>query len=164
MSSRDVIHAYAPAFFGLAASRLIDRIVEEGGEAARKAGLTAPVRTYSMLIVLQEEALTVTEIAGRLGVTHAAVIKQSKPLLDARLIARRQDAADRRRMPLSLTDRGRREAAKVVLFMKAAQQVYQDLFKEVGADMFEAILRFDAALDRTPFDQRMQTELRGKRR
>lgn len=164
MRSRDVIHSYAPAFFGLAASRLIDRIVDEGGEAARRAGLTAPVRTYSMLIVLQEEALTVTEIAARLGVTHAAVIKQSKPLLAARLIARKQDAADRRRMPLSLTEKGRREAAKVVSFMKAAQRVYQNLFEEVGADLFEAILRFDAALDRAPFNQRMETEIRGKKR
>ncbi len=159
MASSDIVSAFAPAFFGLAASRLVDRLVEEGSGAASSAGLTAPVRTFSLLITLSDGPRTVTEIAERLGVTHAAVIKQASPLLEAKFVARTQDPDDRRRMPLRLTAKGARETARVADFMKAAQKAYLAIFDEIGMDVFAAIERFNGALDRTAFDERLSAQM-----
>lgn len=159
MQSSDIVDAYAPAFFALAASRLVDRIVSEGGPAAKRAGLTAPVRTFSILLTLRATPLSVTEIAANIGVTHAAVIKQTRPLIDQGYVARKQDAADRRRMPLSLTAKGAREAARAVAFMEAAGSTYQDIFDEIGTDLFQAVIQFESALDRVSFNKRLLENL-----
>lgn len=155
MPSSDIVQTYAPAFFALAASRLVDRIVDEGSVAAVSAGLSAPVRTFSLLLALRDGPLAVTEIAARMKVTHAAVIKQAKPLIDAQFVSRAQDPADRRRAPLKLTAKGRRESDRVIEFTKAAQKTYEVIFDEIGSDASDAISRIDAALDRASFDERM---------
>ena len=159
MPSSDILQTYAPAFFGLAASRLVDRIVNEGSVAAASAGLRAPVRTFSLLLALRDGPSTVTELADRLRVTHAAVIKQAKPLIEAQFVSRVQDPADRRRAPLELTAKGRRESERVIEFMRAVQKTYKVIFNEIGSDAFDAIVRFDAALDRVSFDARMSRHL-----
>lgn len=159
MSSSTVVDRYAPAFFALMATQLADRIVDEGGRAAKRHGLVAPVRAYSTLLALAEESRSVTEIAAQLGLTHAAVIKQVRPLIEEGLLERSQDQNDARRRPLQLTARGTAEVALIAEFMAAAQQVYAAIFAEIGTDLDAAVRAFAAALDRSPFDARMSALL-----
>ncbi|MFY0638064.1 MarR family transcriptional regulator [Maricaulis maris] len=146
----------APGFLGLLLGRLVDRLVEDGGGPAEAAGIRAPVRTFSMMLLLDRADQSVTELARRLGVTHAAVIKTSRALGELGFLARGDDTADARRKPLRLTPAGRAEAARIADYMARAGQVYAGLFEEIGGDLFAVAQAFDVALDRDGFASRMK--------
>ena len=145
----------APGFVGLLLGQIVDRLVEEGAAVAREAGIEAPVRTFSMIMLLSRDSRTVTELAQRLGVTHAGVIKTEKLLGGLGLVERGQDDGDARRKPLRLTAKGRAEAERIAAFMARANRVYAGLFEEIGADMFQLACAMDAALDREGFAERI---------
>jgi len=145
----------APGFIGLLLGQIVDRLVEEGAAVAREAGIEAPVRTFSMITLLSRDSRTVTELAQRLGVTHAGVIKTEKLLGGLGLVERGQDDGDARRKPLRLTAKGRAEAERIAAFMARANRVYAGLFEEIGADMFQLACAMDAALDREGFAERI---------
>lgn len=144
----------APGFIGLLLGRIVDRLVEEGVQPAREAGIAAPPRTFSMIMLLARASQTVTELAQRLGVTHAAVIKTERMLEKLGLVERGQDAGDARRKPLCLTAQGEAEAERIAKFMARVNRVYAELFDEIGVDLFAAARAFDAALDREGFAER----------
>lgn len=148
----------APGFMGLLLGQLVDRLVEEGGPSAQRAGIRAPLRTFSMISLLARKDLTVTEIAPLLGVTHAGVIKTEKALEKLGFVDRGQDPDDARRKPLRLTGAGRDEARRISVYMARASAVYQAIFAETGLNLFEAARAFEAALDRQEFDARMQAD------
>jgi DNA-binding MarR family transcriptional regulator len=146
----------APGFLGLLLGRLVDRLVEEGSGPADAAGIRAPVRSFSMIILLARSDQSVTELARRLGVTHAAVIKTARALDALGFLARGEDPGDARRKPLGLTSAGRAEAARIERYMADAGEVLAGLFDEAGVDLFAAVQAFDAALDREGFASRMR--------
>lgn len=138
----------APGFVGLLLGRIVDRLVDEGVPPAQEAGIAAPPRTFSMIMLLARSSQTVTELAQRLGVTHAAIIKTERTLEKLGLVERGQDTGDARRKPLCLTAQGEAEAARIAEFMARVSRVYAGLFDEIGVDLFAAARAFDAALDR----------------
>jgi DNA-binding MarR family transcriptional regulator len=159
----DVIHGeMAPGFLGLLLGSLVDRLVEEGVPSAARAGISAPVRAFSMITLLSHADLSVTEIAPLLGVTHAGAIKTARALEGLGLVERGQDPDDARRRPLCLTGRGRAEAEAIAAYMRAAGEVYRGIFEETGTDLFAAATAFRAALERRGFDARMQAVQRGR--
>lgn len=152
-----IIHGeYAPAFFGLLAGRVVELIVETGAVSAQAFGIAAPIRTFSTMTLLAREAMSVTEIAHHLGVTHAAVIKHTRSLEGLGLISREQDSRDARRRPFSLTQDGRVEAERIDAFMQTAARVYQDMFREIGMDVFEGLRQMEAQLSAKDFATRMR--------
>ena len=149
------VEAYAPAFFAFLAIQLTDRITSEGARFSAAIGLEIPVNTMSTIMVLKEGPASVTEIASALNVSHVAVIKTTRILIDKGILERRGDPSDGRRKPLSLTSKGILVAADVSTVIEKAQSVYRDLFEEIGADLHEALLKMNAALDRVSFDTRL---------
>ncbi len=150
-----LIHgALAPGFLGLLLGRLVDRLVEDGEAPAEAAGIRAPLRTFSMMLLLAQADQSVTELARRLGVTHAAVIKTSRALDALGYLARGDDPEDARRKPLTLTGAGQAEAERIRHFMDRIKVVYAELFREIGVDVFAAAQALDAALDRKGFAAR----------
>ncbi|WP_203291944.1 MarR family winged helix-turn-helix transcriptional regulator [Maricaulis parjimensis] len=145
----------APGFLGLLLGQIVDRLVEEGGPSAERAGIRAPLRAFSFISLLSRADLTVTEIAPRLGVTHAGVIKTEKTLEKLGFVERGQNPDDARRKPLRLTDAGREEAERIAVYMDRACAVYREMFAETGMDLFAAARAFEEALDRKGFDARM---------
>jgi DNA-binding MarR family transcriptional regulator len=120
--------AYAPAFFALAATRVLDKILVTGATGAKEQGLDIPARAMSALILLTEGPMGVAELAQRLGVTPAAVIKNTRTLRDRGLIESRDDEHDARRRPLHLTPAGRKAVETVDAFVRRAQRVYSEIF------------------------------------
>ncbi|MCR9130095.1 MAG: MarR family transcriptional regulator [Alphaproteobacteria bacterium] len=106
-------------------------------------------------MLLDQGAMTVTELAAALGMTHAGAIKASRQLIDAGLVERMADPGDRRRKPLGLTREGRKSAAEARRFIELARHAYVALFEEIGVDLYSAIQAMNAALDRQGFDQRL---------
>lgn len=155
MADENGLSAFAPAFFGLACNRVVDRIVAEGGAYARRMGVSAPVRSMSCLLLLEQKPRPVTDLASALGMTHAGAIKASGALIEAGLVRRGSDPADRRRKPLALTAEGHAAARETRGFIEPVRLAYADLFEEIGTDVLAAIEALDAALDRKDFDQRL---------
>ncbi|WP_291845620.1 MarR family transcriptional regulator [Maricaulis sp.] len=150
----------APGFLGLLLGSLVERLVEDGSEPAQAAGITAPLRSFSMLLLLSRADQSVTELARRLGVTHAAVIKTSRVLERSGLVCRGEDPDDARRKPLCLTPAGRTQSLRIEAYMQRANAVYADLFAEIGVDLFAAARAFEAALIKESFGHRLsRTEM-----
>jgi DNA-binding MarR family transcriptional regulator len=149
---------YAPAFFGLVASRITDRILSGGSALFAQRGITIPGRSMSSLLLLADKPRSVTEIATALKVTHAASIKNTRSLIEAGMIERRDDPEDARRKPLYLTANGEAEVKRVEAFMVESVAVYEQLFAEIGIDLHDGLLRMEKALDRVDFGERYQIE------
>lgn len=147
---------YAPAFFGRLATHVIDRIVEGGVPVAEEQGIIAPVRTFSTMTLLNHGALGVTDIAQALGITHAAVIKYIRTLSELGLVERGRDKQNARRRPVFLTDKGRAQARLIDRYMRRIGEVYEELFEEIGIDVYEGIRRMNDALDRRDFGKRLE--------
>ena len=149
------VETYAPAFFAFLAIQLTDRITSEGARFSTAIGLEIPVNTMSTIMVLKGGPASVTEIASALNVSHVAVIKTIRILIDKGILERRNDPSDGRRKPLSLTSKGTQVAADVSTVIEKAQSVYRELFEEIGVDLHEALLKMNASLDRISFDNRL---------
>ncbi|MEM1080362.1 MAG: MarR family transcriptional regulator [Pseudomonadota bacterium] len=146
---------FAPAFFGLSCARLVDQLVAEGAAYAEAAGVKAPVRSISSLMLLSEQALTVTELASALGISHVGAIKAIDGLIKADLVQRTQDPDDGRRKPLTLSKAGETAVEETRAFMEVARATYQALFEEIGTDAYRVISDLNEALDRRSFRLRL---------
>ena len=149
---------FAPAFFAQSSNRLVDRIVAEVATYTAKAGIKAPVRSMSSLILLDDRAYTVTELAAALGMSHAGAIKAVNALVKAQLVERGRDPDDKRRKPLTLTQAGRTAARETRALLEPTRAVYAQLFEEVGADLDAGVRAMHAALDRRSFAERLKDE------
>jgi DNA-binding MarR family transcriptional regulator len=147
---------YAPAFFARRAGKLMDKIIAQGGEYLRERDIQIPVPAISTVLSLREGPLTVTEIAGRLDVTHAAIIKLVRQLEALGLVERISLGGDARRRPIQLTKTGHVEAEKAHDFMKVAQRAYCELFDELQIDLDDALVRMDKALHKQDLTQRLR--------
>jgi len=155
-SSHSPVGAYAPAFLGLLANRVVERIVEEGARYAAQADVRTPVRAMSTMLALRAGPATVTELAQMLGVSHATAIKNTRTLAELGLVTRGVDKKDARRRPLSLTPQGEDAAREADRFMRRARTAYREIFAEIGADAYAALAAMEAALDRKGFDVRLR--------
>ena len=153
--TENALDHYAPAFLGMMMSRVVDEIVAAGSATASAMAIDLPPRSMSIITLLAERERSVTEIAQAVGQTHAAVIKNMKPLAARGLVERLEDASDARRKPYGLSARGRETAAVLDHLLKAGAAAYRELFEEIGIDLYDAIQRTDEALQRQSMKQRM---------
>ena len=119
-------------------------------------GVTAPARTLSTLLLLENGPLGVTEIAGRLRLSHPLMIKLVASLEEAGLVRVDRDAEDRRRRPASLTHDGFAELDRVKSALRILDQAYAELFVEIGVDLTAAAARVEDACLRDPFEERLR--------
>ncbi len=110
------------------------RFLRFSEEAARQAGLT-PQQHQALLAVhgSPDEAVTVGGLAERLQVRHHSAVGLADRLSALGLLRRRTDRADRRRVLLSLTPKGRRllEGLSVAHRQELAR-LQQDLSAALG--------------------------------
>ncbi|WP_395021638.1 MarR family winged helix-turn-helix transcriptional regulator [Dongia sp.] len=92
-------------------------------------GLTYP-QYLVMLVLWQEDRVTVSAIGGRLGLDSGTLTPLLKRLEAAGLVSRLRDAADERQVRISLTAAGRALKQK-------AKGIPQDLFCALGLNLGE---------------------------
>ncbi len=92
-------------------------------------GLTYP-QYLVMLVLWQEDRVTVSAIGGRLGLDSGTLTPLLKRLEAAGLVSRLRDAADERQVRISLTAAGRALKQK-------AKGIPQDLFCALGLSLGE---------------------------
>ena len=155
----DFVQQQGPAFLAHVLRRLSDELVRGGASWYPEAGVTAPPRTASTLIALDDYGpLGVTEIASLLRQSHPLVIGWIKQLTTLGLVATRSDPRDGRRSIVKLTKAGRGEVGRLRQALVIMGGASQRLMDEVFPDLFEALWRMDEALRRKSFVDRLREE------
>jgi DNA-binding MarR family transcriptional regulator len=152
----DFVESIGLPLFAHRLRRLSEALVEDAGAWLPQAGVTAPPKSASTLLLLaQEGPHTVTEIASRLRLTHPLIIKLTRELERLGLVRVEQDANDGRRRPVSLTAAGRRQAARCADANEQLRRAYREIFEDAGVDGLAAIEAIERVLARRSIGARL---------
>lgn len=149
------------AFLGLQAYQLLDIIDSQGTELLTKQGIHLPSRVASTMMHLKKrKRVTVTGLAGFLGMSHQLVNHRLKDLKAHGLIKEVRDPGDRRLTIIVLTKSGKALARQIERLCKDIENVYLELFEEIGVDLFDALIKAKLALT----ERSLSARLSGRRR
>jgi len=152
----NAIDELGPTFIGLQLLQLSDIIDFQGNELFRTRGLDLPSRSTSTLLFISKKAATsVTDLAAFFGISHQLVGLRIKSLKANGLVAEKRDPADSRRTLISLTTRGQSVARRVEDLCRDLENVFRDVFEEVGVDLFDALILVKSALARRGLSDRL---------
>ena len=155
----DFIQRQGPAYLAHILRRLADELVRGAAEWYPEAGVSAPPRTTSTLLALEEHGpLGLTELAVLLRQSHPLVIDWRRQLLELGLVESQSDPEDGRRAILSLTPAGRREVRRLRRALVVMEKTSRRLMELGGSGLFEALWRMDAALERESFAERLRDQ------
>ena len=161
-SGEDFVRSQGAAYLAHILRRLADELVRGAGQWYPEVGVTAPPRTTSTLLALDERGpLGVTEIAALLRQSHPLVIDWCRQLNALGFIRTRPDPKDGRRSIVVLTDEGCREVERLRRALRVMEKASQGLADEGVPDLFEALWRMEGALRRHPFVDRLRAEAGG---
>ncbi|MEZ5920079.1 MAG: MarR family transcriptional regulator [Parvularculaceae bacterium] len=150
-----------PGYLNLPLRRLAQRLAAEGDIYLQRTGVNVSARATAILAyIARNEQTPIVHIAEALGYTHPAVAKAVEKLEQDGIVQSRSNKEDLRRRYVSLTRKGKQEMRKIDEVARHASAVFEDIFEEIGVDLFDAILEFERALDRRPLVGRMEDETR----
>ncbi|KAF1718225.1 hypothetical protein CSC74_04900 [Pseudoxanthomonas yeongjuensis] len=153
----DFIEQQGPAFLAHLLRRLADELIAGAANWYPTAGVTAPPRTISTLLALQDHGpLGVTELATMLRQSHPLVIVWIKELTALSFIASKAHPGDGRKTLIRLTAKGKKEVEKVRKALFAMEQASKRLMDEGGADVWASLWRMERACRKTPFAERLR--------
>jgi DNA-binding MarR family transcriptional regulator len=137
--------------------RLAETFLDGYGRWLPSVGITAPPRALSTLLLLDDDGpLGVTEIAGRLRLSHPLLIKLTGNLEALGLTRTARDPEDGRRRLIALTEAGRDQAARIRSAVEILDRAYGELADEIGIDLMEACARAERACLAISFDKRLE--------
>lgn len=150
-------NVFSDAFVGNRLTMLVDLIVDQGDRLLKEAGLSFPSRaTSTILLVSQRENLSTADIADELDQPHQLATQRVDSLVRLRLLERRNDPMDARRKTLSLTHKGKEEAAILQATLRDAQLAFQGLYQELGVNLGSIATDAIVALQQTPLSARIE--------
>lgn len=153
----DFIRRQGPAFLAHLLRRLSDELVRGADAWSPGVGVTAPPRTTSTLLALDEHGpLGVTEISMLLRQSHPLVINWIKQLKAQGLVKTRADKSDRRRTVVALTARGASEIRHIRKALVCMGKTSQALMDEAAPGLFAALWRMEQACRRESFADRLR--------
>ncbi len=155
--TNDFIRRQGPAFLAHLLRRLSDELVRGAEQWYPRVGVTAPPRTTSTLLALDEYGPQgITEISKLLRQSHPLVINWIKQLKAAGFIDMRADDADGRRTVVALTRKGAGEVRRLRKALVTMGEVSQELMDEAAPGMFDALWRMEKGCRSKPFVERLQ--------
>ena len=96
-----------------------------------------------------------TEVAGRLQLTHPAVVQSLDDMAGMGLVRRSKDPRDGRPTVLSLSAKGRRMMVPLHEAWEHIGRVQERVFEEAGGDVLGMLDRVTAALDEKSLSDRV---------
>jgi DNA-binding MarR family transcriptional regulator len=130
------------AYLGKRLQDLLDLTHVQMQKVYEKNGLSIRVQGSSTLQALgPDERLSLADLARKLGQPHQLIAQRIERLLKAGLVSKAPDPADRRRSEYRLTDEGKRQWMILDRLMHEAGTVNEELFREIGTDLVDALER-----------------------
>lgn len=156
-TGEDFIRRQGPAYLAHLLRRLSDELVRGADAWYPEVGVTAPPRTTSTLLALDEHGpLGITEISRLLRQSHPLVINWVRQLRKHGFVGTRSDSGDRRRTVVALTARGAAEIRKLRKALVRMGETSQELLDEAGPGLFDALWRMEQACRHEPFADRLR--------
>ncbi len=153
----DFIRRQGPAYLAHLLRRLSDELVRGADAWYPEVGVTAPPRTTSTLLVLDQHGpLGVTEISALLRQSHPLVINWIKQLRKHGFVDTRVDKHDRRRTVVALLPKGTREVRRLRKALVRMGEESQALMDEAAPGLFDALWRMERACRRESFADRLR--------
>jgi MarR family transcriptional regulator, organic hydroperoxide resistance regulator len=154
---QDFIRRQGPAYLAHLLRRLSDELVRGADAWYPAVGVTAPPRTTSTLLALEENGpLGVTEISALLRQSHPLVINWIKQLQAHGFIKTRVDKSDRRRTVVALTAKGVSETRRLRNALVRMGETSQALMDEGASGIFDALWRMEQACRCKSFADRLR--------
>ncbi len=161
MLNPNTINELGPTFLGLQAHQLLTIIDFQGTDLLTRQGIDLPSRSVSTMMHLKRNKhVTVTGLAHFLGMSHQLVRHRLEDLKARNLVTEKRAPDDLRRTLILLTKSGKALALQVELLNKEVEQVYLELFEEIGVDLFEALIKAKQALMEKSLGTRVLEHLR----
>ena len=155
--NQDFIRRQGPAYLAHLLRRLSDELVRGAEAWYPEVGVTAPPRTTSTLLALDERGpLGVVELAKLLRQSHPLVITWVKQLQEHGFIKTRTDTADRRRTVVVLTAKGVAEVRRLRKALKRMAETSQALMDEAASGVYDALWRMEQACRHVAFADRLR--------
>lgn len=156
-ASEDFIRRQGPAYLAHLLGRLSDELVRGADAWYPEVGVTAPPRTTSTLLALDEHGpMGITEISTLLRQSHPLIISWTRQLQDCGFVETRTDTDDRRRTIVALTRKGVAETRRLRKALARMGEVSQALMDEAASGLFGALWRMEQACRREPFADRLR--------
>lgn len=163
--SEDFIRRQGPAYLAHLLRRLSDELVRGADAWYPEVGVTAPPRTTSTLLALDEHGpLGVTEISALLRQSHPLIINWIRQLQAQGFIKTGLDKSDRRRTVVALTAKGADETRRLRKALTRMGKASQALMDEAAPRLFDALWQMEQACRREPFADRLRKSSRMKDR
>jgi len=145
-----------PTFLGKKAEALSTLIEKQFHPIFKEAGIVIPVKSCSVLQFLaQQKSASAADIARSLDQSHQLIIQKIPGLIKLKLINCRDDPQDRRRKEYRLNAKGRRQVELLNAVTSNLGDAYQDLFNELGIDVFDAISKTIVSLTQVDLQTRL---------
>lgn len=159
---QDFSRASGSAAIGARLRRLSERIDSQAFKIYASSGEHFEQRWFGVLnLIVRFGPLSVSEIAERLGITHASVSETRASLEAAELVHATADPSDARRRLLRLTKKGEQLVAKMQPIWAALDEAAIELEAE-ACGALEAIERLEEAVSRDPLDARVRRLLKAR--
>jgi DNA-binding MarR family transcriptional regulator len=156
-AGEDFIRGQGPAYLAHLLRRLSDELVRGAEAWYPEVGVTAPPRTTSTLLALDEHGpLSVTAIASTLRQSHPLVINWIKLLQARGLVRTRTDKQDRRRTVVALTRKGADEVGRLRKALAGMAETSQTLMDDAAPGLFDALWRMEQACRHESFADRLR--------
>lgn len=144
--------------FGMRIRRAADLIKEQGREAFWRTGIDLDAKLTSVVIALYEnDGQTSSELAAT-GLSRQLIESRLKQLEKDGYVTSRRSDRDARKRAYSLSPNRRQEVTRVVEQMADFEKVYEELWREIGVDLGETVLRLEQALHAKPLLARLCNE------
>jgi ribosomal protein S18 acetylase RimI-like enzyme/predicted transcriptional regulator len=137
--------------------RLTDRFMRGGSQAYKSLNIDFEPRWFTVfyLIYTQDSALSISEIANSLKISHPAVIQTTQMLIKKGLIESFKDREDRRIRRLVMTEKGKELANFLIPIWNDFEAATSELFEAAGVDMMEIIREIEDRLDENDIGNRI---------
>jgi len=127
--------------------RLADMLQKDVTGIYAELGLDFQARWFPVLVAMREhDVTTATILAGELGLSHQAVSKTARLLVNQGLVEESVDPDDSRRRRLTLSREGRHLCQRLDGVWEEIRQANQDLLAETGSDFLTDLGHLESAL------------------
>lgn len=148
----DKMRQFGSLSLGSRLRRLSDRLVDDVNTLYQSQGIELNPTFFPLFNLLcQHGAMTVTEAADQLGVTHPAISKIARKMLSEGWLSKTPDPADERRQLLALTTQSEQLLTRIEPVWSAIKSYLDQFMARQQNPLLSALGEFEAALDEQGF-------------
>jgi DNA-binding MarR family transcriptional regulator len=144
----DLIKQLGHLAFASRLKRLSERLQKDVSRVYKAQSIDFEARWFPVLRALGEQpSMSVTGLAAALRLTHPAINQIAADMSKHGLVSSSKDRKDERRRLLRLTPKGHKMITVLEPVWREIQVVNQELTRNTGSNLLQALDRFEAALD-----------------